>query len=91
MNAQLYADIEKLPKNLQIEVEHFVGYLLEKSKKNLAGFDFNTEEVAHQQAKSQKILDLMQAIASRPNSFTGVDGVEWQREQRQDRSLPFRD
>ena len=48
MNAQLYADIEKLPKNLQIEVEHFVGYLLEKSKKNLAGFDFNTEEVAHQ-------------------------------------------
>lgn len=91
MNAQLYADIEKLPKNLQTEVEHFVGYLLEKSEKNMAGFDFKMEESANQDIKSQKILALMKQMASYPNSFTDIDGVEWQKEQRQDRPLPFRD
>lgn len=93
----LYADIEQLPANLQIEVSHYVSFLLEKIKKPQT----TTESTLTQQQKtfqndveednSQKILALLNEISSRPNSFSGIDGVEWQKEQRQDRPLPFRD
>lgn len=89
----LYADIEQLPANLQVEVSHYVSFLLEKIKKLQA----ITEPTLTEQQKtlqndveednSQKILALMNEISSRPNSFSGIDGVEWQKEQRQDKVL----
>lgn len=94
----LYADIEQLPVNLQIEVSHYVSFLLEKIKKpqTITALTLTEQQKTLQndveEANSQKILALMNEIASRGTAFAEIDDVmAWQKEQRQDRPLPFRD
>ena len=83
-----YEKFQRLPQDLQYQALGYVEELLQKWQHPVIDKDLT---VSDDDEKSQKILALMQEMASRPNSFTGIDGVEWQNEQRQDRLLPFRD
>lgn len=72
--------VENLPASLQIEVLDFVLYLEQKAKRQ------NTQDEAERRQKLEVALEQVVAL----NPFAGIDGSTWQREQRQDRSLPDR-
>lgn len=68
--------INKLPPDLQKEVQDFVDFLLHKSRSH-EKFSNPTDELR----KAAKTGKLKEEI---------TDPVKWQREQRKDRSLPFK-
>lgn len=86
----LYADIEKLPSDMQVEVSHYVSFLLDKIAKTKPTSQIIQNQI--EEDHSQEILALMNEIASRGTAFADIDDVmAWQKEVRQDHQLPFRD
>lgn len=81
----LHQQIEQLPASYHAEASRYLEFLLGKTKKSSSIPQVTQNEI--EEDNSQKILALLNEISSRPNSFTGIDGVEWQKEQRQDRVL----
>lgn len=73
---------EKLPPQLQAEVFDFVLFL--EQKQATQSFVATTRQQRKERLK--KALDNAVELAI----FAGVDGVEWQNEQRQDRNISER-
>jgi hypothetical protein len=74
---------EKLPPQLQAEVFDFVLFLEQKQ----ANQPFVSTTRQQRKERLKKALD----NAVELSIFAGVDGVEWQNEQRQDRNIYERD
>ncbi len=74
---------EKLPPQLQAEVFDFVLFL--EQKQATQSFVATTRQQRKERIK--KALDTAVELAI----FAGVDGAEWQNEQRQDRNIHGRD
>ena len=93
MNAQLYADIEKLPRNLQIEVEHFVGYLLTKFSKRQQDSLIEINQIDEQQKRSEELYQVMCDIAKEKTVFDrdNIDVMAWQKDVRTDKVLAGRE
>lgn len=76
-----YEKLKVMPEIVQQQALDYIDYLLQKWQKPVKPANIEEED------NSQKILALLNEISSRPNSFSGIDGVEWQKEQRQDKVL----
>lgn len=82
---QILEDMENLPPEMQAEALDFVLFLRFKWSKTKAASK-------HQEFNSGEAVAVMTEIAARATAFQGIDTPEtWQREVRQDRSLPGRD
>lgn len=86
----LYADIEKLPSDMQVEVSHYVSFLLDKIKKKQPIIETTLRE---QENRSEELYQLMCQIAKEGTIFDreNIDIMAWQKEQRQDRVLVGRE
>ena len=69
---------EKLSPQLQAEVFDFILHLEKKQASQLLS-------IQQRKQRLKKALDNAVAL----NIFTGVDGVTWQKEQRQDRDIGY--
>ncbi|MFW2178349.1 MULTISPECIES: DUF2281 domain-containing protein [unclassified Moraxella] len=65
-DAQIYANIQKLPVSMKVEVSHYVDFLLEKVKKSQSNVQ---PSISEQQQRSDELYELMTKIAKEGTVF----------------------
>lgn len=76
---QLYKKLRALSETSQLEALHYIDFLVEKQDK------------AGREGKSKKAQDWMKMMSQTQHAYSDIDPLVWQKEQRTDKSLPYRD
>lgn len=85
---QIYQEFKTLPENMQAEVLDYVKYLKYKSNRLAQQAEIDVSQLSEEQ---RKLYEIMTETANRGTAFAGVDVLAWQKAQRQDKTLAFRE
>lgn len=85
VSEQLYQQAQQLPENMQLEVLHYLQFLREKTARTEQIDEIEPNE------RSERLYRIMSEAAKRGTVFENMDVLAWQKEQRKDRPLPFRE
>lgn len=85
ISEQLYQQAQLLPESVQLEVLHYLQFLSEK-----AVVSQQMDEI-EQNERSERLYQIMSEASKRGTVFENIDVLAWQKEQRKDRPLPFRE
>ena len=88
---EFYREFETLPESMQADVMQYVNFLqyqLKNEQKNDSLIEQPTQSYTE---KQQRLFELMTQTAKRGTAFSGIDVLDWQSQQRQDKPLALRD
>ncbi len=101
---RIYQESAKLPESMRNEVLAYIEGLKKQLTKssvtaekqcNLADKkdDMTTQSIDLSQLteKQRKLYEIMNRMSKRPHAYQGIDVMAWQKEQRTDKVLAFRD
>lgn len=80
---QLYQEIQSLPESMQLETLRYVASL----KQTLYAQANDVQNVP----SHQTLLNIMLDSQKHGSAFDGIDVLAWQKQQREDKQLAFRD